>query len=97
MIPIIEKKMAEGVVFFIVEPRFFGLLPSKKTQLTDANEARKHRALALKDKDFAKLVAAGDVTTAPTPAKAARGTRISRDPAEVASAQSVAVKPAKGG
>ena len=41
---IIAAKMAQGVVFFIVEPRFFGLLPAKKTELTDAALARKHRA-----------------------------------------------------
>jgi hypothetical protein len=97
MIPIIEKKMAEGVVFFIVEPRFFGLLPPKRTELRDAEEARKHRALALRDEDFARLVAAGNVGTAATPAKPTRGARISRSAKEVAGAQSVAVRHPRGG
>jgi hypothetical protein len=39
---IIAEKMTQGVVFFIIEPRFFGLLPAKRTELTDATVARKH-------------------------------------------------------
>ena len=40
---IIAKKMAEGITFFIIVPRFYGLLPPKKTKLTDAADASKHR------------------------------------------------------
>lgn len=39
MVEIIRKKMAEGITFFVIEPRFFGLLPAKKTPVVDPGAA----------------------------------------------------------
>lgn len=94
---IVEKKMAEGVTFFTIEPRFFGLLPSKKTRLTDAAEARKHRALSIPDEDFARFVESDGAAAVKTPAAPVAGAMIERDPKKVAKSQSVGVKPMKGG
>lgn len=94
---IIAKKMAEGVTFFTIEPRFFGLLPSKKTRLTDAAEARKHRALSIPDEDFAQFVQSSGADAVKTPAAPVAGAMIERDPKKVAKSQSVGVKPMKGG
>lgn len=94
---IIRRKMAEGVSFFIVQPRFKGLLPSKRTPLTDASKAREHRALSIPDTDFAKFVGDGYGEAVPTPAQKVRTSRRSKDPAEVARSESVGVKPMKGG
>lgn len=89
---LIEKKMAEGVVFFVIDPRA-GL----RSRVTDPSQARTHRALAIGDDDFAKFVGAGDGDVVPTPAAPAKRSRISRKPAEVAAAHSVAVRAAGGG
>lgn len=94
---IIAKKMAEGVTFFTIEPRFFGLLPSKKTELKKARDARQHRALAIKDEDFAKFVESGGGDAVKTPAASVSGATIERDPKKVAKAQSVGVRQMKGG
>jgi hypothetical protein len=94
---IIAKKMAEGVTFFTIEPRFFGLLPSKKTKLTDAAEARKHRALSIPDEDFARFVESDGAAAVKTPDAPVAGAMIERDPKKVAKSQSVGVKPMKGG
>ena len=95
---IIRKKMDAGIVFFIIEPRFFGLLPSKKTELKDATEAKKHRALAIRDQDLAKFVSdAPGAYMVKTPDGSVKTVRKSKDAAEVAKSESVAVKPMKGG
>lgn len=94
---IIARKMEQGVTFFIIEPRFFGLLPSKKTELKDPAEARKHRALAIPDEDFAAFVAEGKGEAVNTPAEPTRKTRLSRNAKEVAQSQSVGVRQARGG
>jgi hypothetical protein len=97
MSAIIEKKMAEGVTFFIVEKRGFGLLPPKKTKLHYPDEAMKHRALAIPDEDFAKFVESGAGEAVPTPAEPVRGARRSKDAKEVAKSQSVGVRQRAGG
>jgi hypothetical protein len=97
MIEIIKKKMAEGVSFFIVEPRFFGLLPSKKTPLKKASDAKEHRALAIKDEDFAKFVSSGAGDVVKTPAASIVTVERAETAEQVAKSQSVGVKPLKGG
>ena len=39
---IIEKKMAEGVAFYMIEPRF-----GTRERLADARDANRHRMLAI--------------------------------------------------
>lgn len=97
MTEIIRKKMEQGVVFFVIEPRFFGLLPSKKTPLTDADEARKHRALAIRDEDFAKFVGEGGGDVVKTPDKPVATVRKAKTAEEVAKSESVGVRSMKGG
>ena len=89
---IIAKKMAEGCTFFIIEPRM-GL----RSPLTDAADARKHRALAIPDADWAKFVGEGGGEAVKTPAAPVKKTRVSRSAKEVASSQSVGVRPMRGG
>lgn len=97
MVDIIRKKMEQGIIFFIIEPRFFGLLPSKKTRLDNPDEARKHRALAIRDEDFARFVGEGHGDMVRTPEAPVNTVKQSRSPKEVAKSQSVGVKPMKGG
>lgn len=104
VLPVIEKKLAEGVTFFMLEPVAGGLAPPRRIPLSDIEQVREKRALAMQDKDFAALVGLGDVTvvktdeeTAAAPAKRTGRARISRDAKEIAAGQSVATRPARGG
>ena len=97
MVEIVRKKMAAGIVFFIIEPRFFGLLPSKRTELKNPDEARKHRALAIRDEDFAAFVEAGDGDVVKTPDAPVQTRKKATSPEEVAGSQSVGVKQMRGG
>jgi len=94
---IIQKKMDEGMVFFVVEPRFFGLLPSKKTELTDAAEAKKHRALAIRDEDFARFCGLDGADVVKTPDAKVKTVRKAKTAKEAAANQTVGVQPRKGG
>jgi hypothetical protein len=94
---IIAKKMEEGVAFFIIEPRFFGFLPPKRTPLQRAEDARKHRALSIPDADFARFVESGAGEAVKTPAQPVKSIRKAKSAAEVATSESVGVKPMKGG
>jgi hypothetical protein len=94
---IIAAKMAEGTVFFIIEPRFFGLLPAKKTELKDATEARKHRALAVKDGKFSDFVMSGRGDVVKTPDAPVAKTRRAKSAKEAASTQTIGVRPLVGG
>lgn len=88
---IIEKKMAEGCVFFLIEDR--GL----RTKLQDPKDARRHRALAIPDEDWAKFVGEGGGDAVKTPDAPVKTIRKAKTAKEVASAQSVHVKPMRGG
>lgn len=94
---VIAKKMAEGIVFFIIEPRFFGLLPAKKTQITSADQARKHRAIAVRDQDFSAFLDSGSGEVVKTPDAPAESVRKASSAKDAASKQSVGVAPLKGG
>jgi len=94
---IIEKKMAEGIVFFIIEPRFGGAVAPAKTELRDSADARRYRALAVRDEDFARFVGAGAGEVVGTPAAPVRRARKSKAPAEIARAESVGVRQRRGG
>lgn len=94
---IIAKKMKQGVSFFIVEPRFFGLLPPKKTELKKAKDARKFRALAIPDEDLSAFVSsgAGDEVVTPTGKVSTKGK--AKTAKQAAQSQTVGVRPARGG
>jgi hypothetical protein len=88
---IIEKKMAEGVVFWIIEPR------GARRPMEEFAEAKKTRRLAIPDEDFAKFVESGSGDVVKTPDAKVTRSRRSKVPAEIAKAESVAVRPMRGG
>ena len=99
---IIEKKMAEGVTFYLLSPVAGGLAPPREEVLTHSMNARHQRALAIHDEDLAKFVGdgLGVATLAPTvpePAAKKPGRR-AKTAKEVATADNaVGVKQRKGG
>jgi hypothetical protein len=94
---IIEKKMQEGVVFFIVEPRFKGLLPPKKTEVKRWQDAQKHRAIMIKDEDLMKMVESGAGSMVSTPDSAAKTRKRASSAAEAASSETIATRQRQGG
>ncbi len=97
MTEIIRKKMAEGITFFVITPRFGGWLPSRKEKLEHPEDANAQRALSIPDEDFARFVEGGSGEAVKTPTARVEGARIERDPTKVAKTESVGVKPMKGG
>lgn len=98
ILPIIEKKMKEGITFFLIEPRNGGLSPpDSSTPLKKTKDALKHRALSMKDEDFEAMVAEGKAELIKTPDAPARTVRKASTAREVASGHSVGARPMRGG
>lgn len=94
---VIEKKMAEGVAFFIIEPRAFGLLPPIRRPVETIDEAMEARAISMRDEDFRALILGGSAQVTKTPAKKINTVRRAETADDVVKNQSVGVKPMKGG
>lgn len=98
MLAIIEKKMAAGISFFLIEPRMGGLVaPDTSKKLKKSKYALKHRALSIRDGDFEGMVAAGAAELVATPPAPARTVRRARSAREVVTGESVGVQPMRGG
>lgn len=95
---IIEKKMAEGMTFFVLEVQAGGLLPPIKHKLESAGDARKYRAITIDDPDFSAFVESGKgtVVSAPT-GKPMKTTRRAKSAKEVTENTTVGLKPKRGG
>jgi hypothetical protein len=94
---LIQRRMDAGVTFFIVTPRFGGVVAPELTPLKKAADARKYRALSIPDEEVAKFVEDGKAEVVPTPAGRVKGSRVSRSAKEVAAAESIGVRPRRGG
>jgi hypothetical protein len=98
ILPIIVKKMAAGIAFFLIEPRMGGLVaPDTSKPLKKITDALKHRALSMKDEDFESMVAEGKAELVRTPAAPARTVRKAKTAREVTTGESVGVQPMRGG
>lgn len=97
MAALIQKRMDEGVTFFIITPRLGGLVAPDRTKLKNATEAMKHRALAIPDEEVQKFVSGGLAEVISTPAEPVKGSRRSKSAKEVAKSESVGVRQRKGG
>ncbi len=94
---IIEKKMAEGVTFFIVERGRGQTLTKRGPRLENAADACKQRALIIPDEDLRKFVETGLGQAVATPAGKIKKSRLSRSAKEVAKSESVGVRQRRGG
>jgi len=98
MIEIIERTMKAGITFFLIEPRMNGLVaPDTSKPLKKVKDSLKHRALSMKDEDFEAMVAEGKAELVQTPDAAVRTVRKASTAREVATRESVAVQPRRGG
>jgi hypothetical protein len=97
MVEVIKKKMAQGIQFFIIEPRFGGRAAPQKKPLKKAGDAVKHRALSIRDEDFAAMVEAGAAEVERTPDAKVNTVRKSTDANEIARSESVGIRQRRGG
>ena len=92
---IIEKKMAAGCTFFIVQTN--GL----RQKLGKAIDAMKHRTLAIPDEDWRSFVGDhqddGTVALLPPAAKPGKTIKRAKTAREVATNDTVGMKPRRGG
>jgi hypothetical protein len=94
---LIEKKMAEGMAFFIIQPKALGFIPRPKSRISDVEEIMKRRSVAVKDEDFAEIIAAGMAGVTERPEIDTERAEQSYDAAQIARSQSVGVMPMRGG
>jgi hypothetical protein len=94
---LIEKKMSEGMAFFIIHPKALGFIPRPKSRISDVDEIMKRRSVAVKDEDFAEIIAAGMAGVTERPEIDTERAEQSHDAARIARSQSVGVMPMRGG
>lgn len=99
MLEIIERKMAAGVMFYVIPPRkpgARGRAPGPKP-LKNAADALAHRSLSIKDADLSKFVLEGHGTVVPSPSEPVQTVKRAKTAREVATGNSVGVQPRRGG
>lgn len=89
---LIQKKMDQGVQFFMIEPRMGGRSPLKRV-----SDAHKYRMLAIPDADFSAFVGEGKAEAIPTPAAKSKTKGRAKTAKEAAKGESVAIAPRRGG
>ena len=101
MLALIEKKMKEGVAFYIVPQRKPGQrgAVAKPKKLAKTEDALKHRSLSIPDADLSKFVleGRGTVTNALAPPEMSKGVKRAIAAQEVAKGHSVGIKQRVGG
>lgn len=96
LMPIIEKKMREGVVFYLIKPRKLSFLPPKKVKAKKIEEIQKAGAVSINDEALSDLFQKGMITTGKGDQEIEVIKR-AESANEVASSHSVAVRPQRGG
>jgi hypothetical protein len=92
----IEKKMNEGYVFFIEEPRFLKAFKRKK-RLQDVNDIPDNRTVYMDDGEAARLNASGKLKIVKLQGEKLRGARKATSAKDVAANRSYATRPAHAG
>lgn len=94
---IIQKKMDEGITFFIIKRGRGQTLTERGPKLETAVDARKQRALVIPDEDLAKFVSSGEAVVTKASDTSIESSELSRDAKKVARSTSVGVKQRRGG
>lgn len=94
---LIEKKMKQGVAFFVIPPKVMGFIPRPKSRVTDVDAIMKRRSVSVKDEDFAAIIASGLAGITDRPEIDTERAVQCHDPAVVARSQSIGVMPMRGG
>lgn len=95
---VIEKKMAEGWSFFLLEPRLGGWAPPRKTNLKVFKDLPADaRAISMGDDDFMALLQEGFAGVAPRAEGELKTRGRAKSATEAATADTIAVQPRRGG
>ena len=99
MLGIIEERMKQGFVFYILKPvKFLKINSFRKTKAKSIDEVKEAGSVIIKDDDLAKLFVSGDIGVAKTPTDdQMQNMRRAANANDVVENQSVGVRPAKGG
>lgn len=97
LLPIIEKKMKQGVVFYIIKERMIPMLPPKKVRLKKATDIKAAGAVVVRDEDLAGLFLSGDITTISAGSDAITTVKKAANANEVVNNHTVAVRAQRGG
>lgn len=94
---LIEKKMSEGMSFFIIHPKALGFISRPKSRVKDISEVMRRRSVSVRDQDFSEIIAAGLADVTDRPEIDTERAEQSHDAAVIARSQSVGVMPMRGG
>ncbi len=96
---LIERKLKEGFVFWVLKPRARGLLGERRVRLKSIDQAMDARKLSMDDGDFARLVSEGCASLVATTQDQTdlAGAEISRDASVIAASRTVAHRQMTGG
>ena len=97
MMSVIEKKMKEGFVFYIVKPSRIPLMPSRQVRAKKLAEIKKAGAVVIRDEALEELFKSGNVAVAPAANENLVTVKKASDAREVAQGHSVGVRPQRGG
>jgi hypothetical protein len=96
MVEFVKLKMEQGFSFYLIEPRFSGILPPKETKISSADDLPKTGALKSKDQDLLDLIIKQEVQTVKSKGPLKIKKKVS-DPKEVVESNTLAVKNPRGG
>lgn len=97
---VIEKKMAEGIRFFIVKPRLGGLIKPVKEQITKVSDIE-NNAVSISDDDFIRLMSSNSTGIVPVDSRKETTeievVRAAQTSTEVSTNHSIGVRRISGG
>ncbi len=97
MLEIIQKKMDEGIVFYIVKPSRIPLIPSRNVRAKKVADIKKAGAVVIKDADLDALFRDGVISTVKAPEGDLQTVGRAKTAREVSKNHTVAVRPQRGG
>lgn len=96
MIEFIQKKMKQGVRFFILEPR--KILPDKMKPVNSVFDIGPNRKVSVSDSDMRKIVESGyPISTSVASDENLKTTGIAKTATEVVQNRTMAMRPVRGG
>lgn len=96
MIELIQKKMNEGMTFFIIKQKFFNLIPVK-VRLKNTDDVLENRQVIVKDEDFNEVITNGTAVPYKRNATDIETVAVATTAKEAAQNHTVAVTQRKGG
>lgn len=96
MVGFIQKKMEEGIRFFILEPRL--IFPDKMKKIDSVIDIGANRKVVVSDSDMQKIIESGHpVATKLGVNPELKSVGIATTPQQVIDNRTIAIKPARGG